>query len=74
MAKKGKTPNAIPHKVLAREMVFTLIQKKYSAGMLTEMMHNAQAKGLVKTPADFRKWMVNECLEFANTLSEWLKR
>lgn len=67
-----KTPNGTPISTLCREIMYSYIQKYYKMHKMKIMFRNAKKIGLVKTPNDFRKWVVNECIHFVSTVDNWL--
>lgn len=67
-----KTPNGTPIKTLCREIMYAHIQSYYGMQKMKTIFANAKKVGLVKTPNEFRKWVVNECIQFINSVDGWL--
>lgn len=67
-----KTPNSTPISTLCREIMYSYIQSFYGMQKMKVLFANAKQMGLVKTPNDFRKWVVNECIQFISTVDSWL--
>ena len=74
MAKKPVSPKATPIATLAREIVYTYFQSEHGMAKMARIMRNAKAKGLVKTPKAFRKWMITELSKTVDTIDIWLQQ
>lgn len=72
MAKSIKTPGSTPHKTLIKEMLFTYIQGKVGMHKLARLMKTAKEKDLIKTPRQFRFWLVDEMCKSVDVIEEWL--
>lgn len=69
-----KTPNGTPINTLCREIMYSYIQNYYGMQKMKKIFANAKKLEIVKTPNDFRKWVVNECIQFINTVDDWLQK
>jgi hypothetical protein len=74
MAKKPVSPKATPLSTLCREIVFTHFQQEHGMPTMARIMRNAKAKGLVKNPKEFRKWMIGELSKTVTTIDKWLQQ
>ena len=74
MAKKPVSPKAIPITTLTREIVFTYFQQEHSMVKMARIMRNAKAKGFIKHPKDFRKWLITELSKTVDTIDIWLQK
>jgi hypothetical protein len=74
MEKKPVSPKATPIATLAREIVFTYFQSEHGMAKMARIMRNAKSKGLVKTPKQFRKWMITEISKTVDTIDIWLEK
>jgi hypothetical protein len=73
-AKKLRSANCTPYSSLVKEFAFTYLQKEHSdAKQMARIMANAKAKGLVKNPKQFRKWILAEVCKSVHAIDKWLQ-
>jgi hypothetical protein len=69
-----KTARGTPYASLIKEFAFSYLQKEHSsAEQLARIMYYAKRKGLIKTPKDFRKWILNEVCKSINAIDKWIQ-
>ena len=69
-----KTARGTPYASLIKEFAFSYLQKEHSsAEQLARIMYHAKRKGLIKTPKDFRKWILNEVCKSINAIDKWIQ-
>jgi hypothetical protein len=73
MAKKLRTPGSTPYRTLAKEMMFSYIQTKAGMHKLARMMKMAKDQGIIKTPRQFRLWVVDEVCKSVDVIEQWMQ-
>lgn len=71
---RPKSPCAKPIKTLALETVYTMIQQKHGVQGMSALMAKAYKKGIIKNTKQFRRWVIEECINFVNVLDDWLTK
>jgi hypothetical protein len=51
-----------------------MIQQKHGVLGMSNLMGKAYRKGLVKNTKQFRRWVIEECINFVNVLDDWLTK
>jgi hypothetical protein len=74
MAKKPVSPKAIPTTTLVKEMVFAYYQMEHGMPKMARIMRNAKSKGLIKSPKEFRRWLIGEIGKSVDTIDKWLQQ
>ena len=70
-----KTARGTPYAALIKEFAFSYLQKEHSsAEQLARIMHHAKRKGLIKTPKEFRKWILSEVCKSINAIDKWIQQ
>lgn len=73
MANKLRTPGSTPYKTLIKEMMFSYIQGKVGMHKLARMMKMAKEKGIIKTPRQYRLWLLDEVCKSVDIIEQWLQ-
>lgn len=73
MANKYRSPGSTPYRTLAKEMMFSYIQTKVGMHRLARMMKSAKQQAIIKTPRQFRLWLVDEVCKSVDIIEQWLQ-
>lgn len=70
-----KTARGTPYASLIKEFAFSYLQKEHSsAEQLARIMYHAKRKGLIKTPKEFRKWILKEVCKSIDAIDKWIQQ